>query len=94
MQDGAPELVLVLKAWLFFAFAIANILGNSKLVAGKNQHAGRKLAADIPGNNVHIYFLCNLSLVHVKLMFIMHICLIAWGINSWRPLFSEKFAVI
>ncbi|XP_062157096.1 senescence-induced receptor-like serine/threonine-protein kinase isoform X2 [Alnus glutinosa] len=49
MQDGAPELVLVWKAWLFFAFAIANILGNSKLAAGKNQHAGRKLAADIPG---------------------------------------------
>jgi hypothetical protein len=41
-----------LKAWLFFVFVFAiAILGNSKLAAGKNQHARRQLAADdIPGN--------------------------------------------
>jgi hypothetical protein len=72
MQDGAPELVLVWKAWLFFAFAIANILGNSKLAAGKNQHAGRKLAADIPGNNVHIIFF---GACQVLIITCMHICL-------------------
>ncbi|XP_059458237.1 putative leucine-rich repeat receptor-like serine/threonine-protein kinase At2g19230 [Corylus avellana] len=47
-MNGAPELALVLKVWLFFVFAIA-ILANSKLAATKNHHAERKLAADIPG---------------------------------------------
>uniref|UniRef100_A0A2N9EIB0 Malectin-like domain-containing protein n=1 Tax=Fagus sylvatica TaxID=28930 RepID=A0A2N9EIB0_FAGSY len=47
-MDGAPESALLLKAWLPFVLAIV-ILGNSRLAAGNNHYAGRKLNDEIPG---------------------------------------------
>jgi hypothetical protein len=44
-------MVLVLKAWHFFVFAIS-IIGNSK-----NQHEARKFAIGSPGK--YIYILIN-----------------------------------
>ncbi|XP_030968231.1 putative leucine-rich repeat receptor-like serine/threonine-protein kinase At2g19230 [Quercus lobata] len=44
-MDGASNLK---KVWLLFVLAIA-ILGNSRLAAGNNQYAGRKLDDEIPG---------------------------------------------
>ncbi|GMY34419.1 putative leucine-rich repeat receptor-like serine/threonine-protein kinase At2g19230 [Fagus crenata] len=46
-MDGAPKLALLLKAWLPFVLAIA-ILRNSRLAAGNNQNARRKLNDEIP----------------------------------------------
>ena len=51
-MDGAPKLALLLKAWLPFVLAIA-ILCNSRLAAGNNQNARRKLNDEIPGKYVH-----------------------------------------
>ena len=50
-MDGAPKLTLVVKAWLPFFLAIA-ILCNSRLVAGNNHYAGRKLNDEIPSKYV------------------------------------------
>ena len=50
-MDGASNLK---KAWLLFVLAMA-ILGNSRLAAGNNQYAGRKLDDEIPGMYVFKY---------------------------------------
>ena len=50
-MDGAPELALLLKAWLPVVLAIV-ILGNSRLAAGNNHYAGRKLNDEIPGKYI------------------------------------------
>ena len=47
-MNGAPKLALVLKAWVPFVLAIA-ILCNSRLAAGNNHYAGRKLDDEILG---------------------------------------------
>ena len=84
-----------LKARLLFVLALT-FVGNSRLAAGNNQNAGRKLD-EIPGK--YFFFPISLScacqvVVHIYACFLGLLVSYNGTSNSWGLFVIEKFAVL